>query len=251
MTTVALLLIAIILATRIPLLLWDQAVKRWQAILVSVLQIVVTLTLLKGAYSQWVLVLLLALGNLIWYQAEHHTQWSRHVVRLATLLGVGLMTTVMASTWFGLSFRDLHPILAAVRPWFEPVGLLERLSWRAVLTTGIGLMLCLNEANLLIRLVIDRLSLKPKDPVTDPTDKRLINKEYQRGRIIGILERLTIFTLVFTAQYSAMGFVLAAKAMARFKTLDDRDFAEYFLVGTLLSVVLAGGLALAVRRALG
>ena len=76
-------------------------------------------------------------------------------------------------------------------------------------------------------------------------------KHDQRGRVIGILERVTLFVLVFTGQYSAMGFVLAAKAMARFKTLDDRDFAEYFLVGTLLSVAIAGGLALAVKKALG
>jgi hypothetical protein len=39
--------------------------------------------------------------------------------------------------------------------------------------------------------------------------------------------------------------VVAAKSLARFKALEDREFAEYFLVGTLASLLLAlvGGLA--------
>ena len=37
---------------------------------------------------------------------------------------------------------------------------------------------------------------------------------------------------------------IAAKTMARFKNLEDRDFAEYFLVGTFLSLVTAGAIAL-------
>ena len=44
--------------------------------------------------------------------------------------------------------------------------------------------------------------------------------ELARGRLIGIL-----------------GFVVAAKALARFRGLDDRDFAEYFLIGTLASLL--------------
>ena len=40
-------------------------------------------------------------------------------------------------------------------------------------------------------------------------------------------------------QLGAIGFVLAAKSLARFKQLDDRDFAEKYLVGTLLSVLIA------------
>ena len=35
------------------------------------------------------------------------------------------------------------------------------------------------------------------------------------------------------------GFVLAAKSFARFKELDKREFAEYVLIGTLISMILA------------
>jgi Protein of unknown function (DUF3307) len=61
----------------------------------------------------------------------------------------------------------------------------------------------------------------------------------QVGATIGILERLIVCVLVLTGQAAAIGFVIAAKTLARFRQLDDRHFAEYYLVGTLASVTLA------------
>jgi hypothetical protein len=59
------------------------------------------------------------------------------------------------------------------------------------------------------------------------------------GYLIGILERFTILTLWLMGQIGAIGFVIAAKSLARFKQLDNRSFAEKYLVGTLLSVLVA------------
>ena len=50
---------------------------------------------------------------------------------------------------------------------------------------------------------------------------------------------------------ASIGFVLAAKALARFQSLNDRDFAEYFLIGTFASLVTAGAIALFIQRMLG
>ena len=44
--------------------------------------------------------------------------------------------------------------------------------------------------------------------------------------------------IVATAEYSAVAFILAAKGVARFKQLEEREFAEYVLVGTLASTLL-------------
>ncbi|HEX7120970.1 MAG TPA: hypothetical protein VF178_01280 [Gemmatimonadaceae bacterium] len=60
-----------------------------------------------------------------------------------------------------------------------------------------------------------------------------------RGRAIGILERGLALTLVLLGQFGALGLIVAAKSLARFKALEDRDFAEYFLIGTLASLLLA------------
>ena len=59
------------------------------------------------------------------------------------------------------------------------------------------------------------------------------------GEAIGILERLLIVTFVLVGAEAAIGLVIAAKTLARFKQLDDRDFAEYYLLGTLASVAVA------------
>ena len=60
-----------------------------------------------------------------------------------------------------------------------------------------------------------------------------------RGRTVGSLERALALTLVLLGEYSAVGWIIAAKSLARFKQLEDREFAEYFLVGTLASFLLA------------
>jgi hypothetical protein len=59
------------------------------------------------------------------------------------------------------------------------------------------------------------------------------------GATIGILERILIVVFVLTGSEAAIGFVVAAKTLARFRLLDDRDFAEYYLLGTLASVAVA------------
>ena len=71
--------------------------------------------------------------------------------------------------------------------------------------------------------------------------------ELARGRLIGILERAIVLTFVIRGEYGALGLVIAAKALARFRGLDDRDFAEYFLIGTLASLLHALVVGLGLR----
>ncbi len=70
------------------------------------------------------------------------------------------------------------------------------------------------------------------------------------GATIGVLERLLIVAFVLTNATAAVGFVVAAKTIARFRQLDDREFAEYYLLGTLSSVSVAIGSALVAAAAL-
>jgi len=71
------------------------------------------------------------------------------------------------------------------------------------------------------------------------------------GEAIGVLERLLVVAFVLTGSLAAIGFVVAAKTLARFKQLDDRAFAEYYLLGTLASVSIALASALLAAAALG
>lgn len=71
------------------------------------------------------------------------------------------------------------------------------------------------------------------------------------GAIVGILERLLVVILVLDHAEFAIGLVIAAKTLARFKQLDERPFAEKYLVGTLASVTVAVASALVARAVLG
>ena len=71
------------------------------------------------------------------------------------------------------------------------------------------------------------------------------------GEAIGILERLLVVTFVLARAEAAIGLVIAAKTLARFRQLDDRDFAEYYLLGTLASVAVAAISAFVAAAVLG
>ena len=87
-------------------------------------------------------------------------------------------------------------------------------------------------------------------PVTAPGGSVPVGAPARIGATIGALERLLIVVLLLTGAEAAVGFVIAAKTIARFKQLDDRGFAEYYLLGTLASVSVAIVTALLAQAAL-
>ena len=57
------------------------------------------------------------------------------------------------------------------------------------------------------------------------------------GKWIGILERTFITFFLFLGEYSAIGYIIGVKSLARFKQMDEKIFAEYYLLGTMFSVL--------------
>lgn len=185
-----------------------------------------------------VVVLTLAAFNLAGFRAERRGR-RKDLARL--LLGAAelAMLSVWLSPRLGLEFcPGFSTGIAQLGHWtaLTPVlGLLGSARFQLVL---FGLLLAANESNLVIRAVFDWLDLKPRS--ASLTGAGVVDVgEFNRGRIIGILERALLYGFVLQAQYGAIGFILAAKAFTRFKALDDRPFAEYVLIGTLLSACLA------------
>ncbi len=65
-------------------------------------------------------------------------------------------------------------------------------------------------------------------------------RSIRAGQMIGYLERTIIYLFLLYEQYGAIAFVLTAKSIARFKEIEqNRMQAEYYLIGTLLSVASA------------
>lgn len=62
------------------------------------------------------------------------------------------------------------------------------------------------------------------------------------GRWIGMTERILILTFVLIDQFTGIGFLIAAKSILRFsdiKNAEDRKEAEYILLGTMVSFIVA------------
>ncbi len=87
-------------------------------------------------------------------------------------------------------------------------------------------------ANITIKKMLSKYKPSSKVGNDDKTIKNV-------GAFIGTLERIIIVLLLSVNQYAAIGLVLTAKSVARYdKISKDPPFAEYYLLGTLLSTLL-------------
>lgn len=71
------------------------------------------------------------------------------------------------------------------------------------------------------------------------------------GRYIGIFERILVLTFILTNNFSAIGFLIAAKSILRFSDKSEtgaRKQTEYVLIGTLMSFAITILLGLLVRH---
>jgi len=91
-----------------------------------------------------------------------------------------------------------------------------------------ALIACTKPANIFIRKFMEANGILPMQENT------LLNA----GRIIGSLERVISFALIAFNQFAAVGFIIAAKSILRFKDLDTAK-TEYVLIGSLLSFGIA------------
>lgn len=77
----------------------------------------------------------------------------------------------------------------------------------------------------------------------DTSEKSLPNA----GKLIGIMERYLVFSLILVSQFSAVGLIIAAKSILRYKSSYKN---EYILVGTLLSFGIATVIGIYIASAL-
>lgn len=99
-------------------------------------------------------------------------------------------------------------------------------------------------ANVSFKMLFQRFSLGIKDLESSPVEQTSTPTRAEpkpgAGAWIGILER--IFVVIFSAasQYAAFGLLMTAKSVARYEKISkDPAFAEYYLIGTLYSVLFA------------
>ncbi|RLD49909.1 MAG: DUF3307 domain-containing protein [Bacteroidetes bacterium] len=93
-------------------------------------------------------------------------------------------------------------------------------------------ILILKPTNILIREIFKFFEIKLDNLDTEKDE--LPNA----GKLIGITERILTLTLIILGQYAAIGFIMAAKSILRFKETQTQK-AEYVLIGTMLSFGIA------------
>lgn len=95
----------------------------------------------------------------------------------------------------------------------------------------LAILLLLKPTNILAKLILEKYKIHA---TTQGTSKEVKDA----GALIGNLERVLTLCFVLIGQYEAIGFVIAAKSLLRYKD-GDTPKSEYVLAGTLLSFGIA------------
>lgn len=72
--------------------------------------------------------------------------------------------------------------------------------------------------------------------IASPQKNQEVSDEIKAGRYIGLFERLLITISVVSSSWELIVAVIALKTVGRYRELDDKVPAEYFLVGSLASL---------------
>ena len=91
-----------------------------------------------------------------------------------------------------------------------------------------GYLVCLKPANIFIKEVFQATEVQVS------SDNEMPNA----GKVIGVLERILTLTFIIVSQYSAVGFLIAAKSILRYGNNETLK-TEYVLIGTMLSFGIA------------
>lgn len=201
--------------------------------------------------------LVLLIGAGFWlYTAVDVVSWLVFTVLIVLIgcleLPLSVVKVAVAQRW-GFHVDYIHLLVPAMLMVlssfvdYEPLYILDyRLVFLAVFLT--------EPANCLVRWILGKgepslletmtVELVPKSRPSSVQETAAAGGEpgtavLKAGRKIGTLERLLILFLVAPGNTAGIGFVITAKSIIRYPRLSEPEFAEYYLCGTLLSVVIA------------
>ena len=125
-------------------------------------------------------------------------------------------------------------ILAAISTIYEttkelPLQMIDNPSSFSTPLLILAILLCIKPANILIKLILEKYQVG---------ESASCDNIKNAGALIGNLERLLTIVFVMLGQFEAIGFIVAAKSILRFKDTDTAK-TEYVLAGTFLSFGIA------------
>ena len=121
-----------------------------------------------------------------------------------------------------------------VNPYLMKFQIVQFIPFTILFQYILALLIAARPANYIIRNAL--ASYQPKQ-------KKKEEEQIKTGAFIGILERIIVILLFSMNEYGAAGLVFTAKSIARYNEIaENKNFAEYYLLGTLLSLLFALGI---------
>lgn len=160
--------------------------------------------------------------------------------------------------------------LNVIGMFFYDVEILREIGFNNIINYSLSILIVLKPSSIFIKYFFDFIFIKKEKNSTDEKEniitsynliisnenkvekkieisqqkvvdnlKEKNNDSDNIGSLIGILERVIILLLGALGLYGSIALVLTAKSLARFKQLENKKFAEKYLVGTLMSLIIA------------
>lgn len=191
----------------------------------------------KHYKSAFMYVHALIIALLSWVAIGDYQLWSYAVIIGVTHLMIDIAKSYVKTqtlVWF-VGDQILHIFVLLIVSYFIGNGW-EQFAWipqnyALILPAFLSaVIICTKPANIFIKMILTRYEIDlPK-----AKDKELKNA----GALIGNLERLLSLVLIIAGQFGAVGFIITAKSILRFRDY-ERAKTEYVLAGTLLSFGIA------------
>lgn len=186
------------------------------------------------------------IGLLSWAFVPFANFWTFALIICGThLLIDAIKTYIRKNLWAFLIDQFAHiAILSLIAylyippPHQLPIQSIDFLDTLPIPLFAFGLLCCLKPTNIFIKLILERYK------IGETTSCENIKNA---GALIGNLERILTLVFVLIGQYEAVGFIIAAKSLLRFKDSDTAK-TEYVLAGTLLSFGIATLCGLAIKQ---
>ena len=161
--------------------------------------------------------------------------------------------------WICLIILLTHAGIDAGKPWLQK-RLKLKTSWTFTLDQllHIGIITCLvlfgakngstypplDILNLIFYVLLvgkpSNIAFKILFAKYQPTSKKKMDTITGAGSMIGFLERLVIGVCLVYGQFASIGLVFTAKSIARYNKISENPaFAEYYLIGSLFSILSA------------
>lgn len=232
----------LVLLTRLVYLRNDEALSWRINISLLALQLVLIAVCFSFTAAFWLVVFLLVVvfGLNLGFEKRFKAGW-RILTLLVLLAGIDLIEALTTGLQLRPAIGVVFALLVEQSALFH---VFSTVSGPKLMRILFGLLLLTNEINALIRLIFHAVGIEPLKQTsiagTAPESAEIDAKEFNAGRVIGFLERWLIYLVVLsTNELTAIGFIIAAKGLARMKQLEEKVFAEYMLIGTFLSVLSA------------